>query len=240
MIKVKVENVTKTYKIPHEIRNTVFESFLNIFKPLKFETLNAVDNVTFEVGEGESLGIIGKNGSGKSTLLQLLAGIIKPNNGKIDIKGKIIPFLNLGVGFNGKLTGKENIYLNGMLLGLTKKEIDAKYKEIVQFSELENFIDTKLKNYSSGMNLRLAFSIAIHAKGDIYLVDEIIAVGDQNFKKKCMKVFENFKKKGKTILFVSHSLDTVRQMCDKTILLEKGKIKYFGDSNYVVDKYIKT
>lgn len=237
---IKVENLTKIYKIPHEKRNTVFASFINIFRPLKYDVIQAVDNVSFGVDEGEFIGIIGKNGSGKSTLLKLLAGILIPNYGSIQISGNIIPFLSLGLGFSRNLTGRDNIYLNGMLLGLTKREIDNNFDKIVEFSELDNFIDTRLKNYSSGMNLRLAFSIAIHAKGDVFLVDEIIAVGDAKFKRKCMNVFRNFKNQGKTILFVSHSLDTIREMCDKTILLKKGKIAEFGDPKKVIEEYLES
>ena len=235
---IQVENVTKKFKIPHENRNTVFESLIKIFKPIRYEILNAVDNVSFRIRQGEFIGIIGKNGSGKSTLLKLLAGIIRPDSGKIKINGEIIPFLELGLGFNGELTGKENIYLNGMLLGLTKKEIDNKFLEIISFAELEYFIDTKLKKFSAGMHLRLAFSIAIHAKGDIYLIDEAIAVGDEEFKKKCYHVFENFKKQGKTIIFVSHALESIESMCDRAILLENGKIKNFGNPEEIVYEYL--
>jgi lipopolysaccharide transport system ATP-binding protein len=218
----------------------VFESLIKIFKPLKYEVFNAVDHVSFEVAAGECIGVIGKNGSGKSTLLKLLAGIIRPDSGSIKIDGEIVPFLELGLGFSGELTGRENIYLNGMLLGLSKKEIDEKFQGIVRFSELGNFIDTKLKNYSSGMHLRLAFSVAIYAQGDIYLVDEVIAVGDAEFRKKCIDVFRYFKDKGKTIIFVSHSMDTIREICDKTFLLEHGKMRYFGDSESVIGKYLQS
>ena len=235
---IKIDNVTKRFKIPHEKRDTVFESLIKIFKPLKYEVFNAVDNASFEVAAGECIGVIGKNGSGKSTLLKLLAGILRPNSGTIEIMGDIVPFLELGLGFSGELTGRENVYLNGMLLGLSKKEIDDKFQEIVRFSELGNFIDTKLKKYSSGMHLRLAFSIAIHAKGDIYLIDEVIAVGDVDFKDKCFEVFMKFKKQGKTIIFVSHAMDTIAEMCEKTILLEHGKIKYYGKTEEVIEKYI--
>jgi len=237
---IKVDNVTKKFRIPHEKRNTVFESLINIFKPVNYEIFNAINDISFEVVAGECIGVIGKNGSGKSTLLKLLAGIIRPNSGNIEINGDIVPFLELGLGFSGELTGRDNIYLNGMLLGLTKKEIDKKFQEIVDFSELGNFIDTKLKKYSSGMHLRLAFSIAIHAKGDVYLVDEVIAVGDNEFKEKCFDVFMNFKKQGKTIIFVSHSLDTIEEICEKTILLERGKIRYFGKSKPVIGKYLQS
>lgn len=235
---IKVEHLTKRFRIPHEIRNTVFESIIKILKPIKYEEFNAIDDVSFEVNKGECIGIIGKNGSGKSTLLKLLAGIIRPNSGKITIDGKIVPFLELGLGFSGELTGRDNVYLNGMLLGLSKKELDKRFQEIVEFSELGNFIDTKLKNYSSGMHLRLAFSIAIHAKGDVYLVDEVIAVGDAEFKKKCFDIFQYFKQQGKTIVLVSHAMDTIEEMCEKTILLEKGNLKYFGETKEVIDLYM--
>lgn len=235
---IKVNSISKKFKIPHEKRNTVFESLKGILNPLTYETFYALNDLTFDVKQGEFIGIIGKNGSGKSTLLRILAGILKQDSGTYQINGKIIPFLELGLGFNGELTAKENIYLSGMLMGLSKEEIKNKFKEIIQFAELENFIDTKLKNFSSGMNMRLAFSIAINSKGDVYLIDEVLAVGDAEFQKKCFDVFEDYKNKGKTLVYVSHDLGSIERFCNRVIHLDKGKIIEIGEPKKVVMNYL--
>jgi ABC-2 type transport system ATP-binding protein len=169
----------------------------------------------------------------------MLAGIYVPNKGSIKIKGRISPFLELGIGFNPELSGRDNIYLNGTVLGLTKKQIDEKFDSIVAFSELERFIDQKLKNYSSGMSVRLAFSVAVHANRDILLMDEVLAVGDANFKQKCLQKFEEYKAMGKTIVFVSHDIPSVEKYCDRAMLIRNGKIEKIGDTKEVVGEYIK-
>ncbi|MEM2956380.1 MAG: ABC transporter ATP-binding protein [Candidatus Pacearchaeota archaeon] len=237
---IKVENVSKTFRIPHQKRTSLFENIVGLFSPVKYENLKALDNVSFEINKGEFVGIIGLNGSGKSTLLKILAKVITPDSGNVKINGEVVPFLELGLGFSEELTAKENIYLNGSLLGLTRKEIKKEFNEIIKFAGLENFKDTKLKNFSSGMVLRLAFSTAIRAKGDIFLVDEVLAVGDAEFQQKCFDVFQKFKKEGKTIVFVSHSLNDVEKFCDRVIWLEKGKIKAIGKPKEIISEYISS
>ena len=237
-IVLSLKNVTKTFKIPHERRDTLKEHFTHFFRRLKYTRLDAVKSVDIEVIKGEFLGIIGRNGGGKSTLLKLLAGIYLPTKGKIKVNGMISPFLELGVGFNADLTGKENVYLNGTILGLSRGEIDAKYQDIVDFAELHDFMDTKIKNYSSGMHVRLAFSIAIQADADIYLCDEVLAVGDMVFQQKCFDVFHRLKNEGKTIIYVSHDIGSVRRFCDRCVLLSKGEVVASGDPGVVIDKYI--
>jgi ABC-type polysaccharide/polyol phosphate transport system ATPase subunit len=237
-IAIKVENVSKTFRIPHEKINSLKSAFVNVFHDKGYEEFQALDDVSFEVKKGEFFGIIGRNGSGKSTLLKILAGIYPPDKGKIKIDGLISPFLELGIGFNPELSGRDNIYLNATVLGLTKKQIDEKFDDIVDFSELRRFIDQKIKNYSSGMQVRLAFSVAIHANRDILLMDEVLAVGDTNFQSKCFDEFNSYRKHGKTILLVTHDIFTARKYCDRALLLRNGKIVKIGDTNEVVAHYI--
>jgi len=191
------------------------------------------------VKKGEFFGIIGRNGSGKSTLLKVLAGIYQPDKGEVKINGMISPFLELGIGFNPELSGRDNVYLNATVLGMTKKQIDEKFDAIVAFSELERFIDQKLKNYSSGMQVRLAFSVAIHANREILLMDEVLAVGDELFQKKCLEQFGKIKASGKTIVFVSHDADAVRNYCDRVMLLRSGKVMGIGDPAEVSREYAR-
>lgn len=236
-IAIKADNISKSFIIPHEKISTLRGAFVNLFKSKTYEKFNALDNVTFEVKKGEFLGIIGRNGSGKSTLLKILAGIYKPDSGRVEINGLISPFLELGIGFNPELSGRDNIYLNATVLGLSEKQIDEKFEEIVDFSELRRFIDQKVKNYSSGMQVRLAFSVAIHARRDILLMDEVLAVGDANFQKKCINEFEKYKYKGKTIILVTHDVDIVRNYCDRALLLSNGRMVEIGNTEKVIDKY---
>ena len=237
-IAIEVKNVSKTFKIPHEAINTMRGAFVNILVKKKYETFKALDNINFSVKKGEFFGIIGRNGSGKSTLLKILAGIYQPDIGQVKINGLISPFLELGIGFNPSLSGRDNIYLNGSVLGLTKKQIDKKFKSIVQFSELERFIDQKVKNYSSGMQVRLAFSVAIHANRDILLMDEVLAVGDINFQQKCLREFSKYRNMGKTIILVTHDIDTVKLHCNRALLLKNGKIFSYGNPEKVVRSYM--
>jgi ABC-type polysaccharide/polyol phosphate transport system ATPase subunit len=237
-IAIKVENVSKTFRIPHEKISSLRGAFVNIFRTNGFEEFKALDDVSFEVKKGEFFGIIGRNGSGKSTLLKILAGIYKPDKGKVKIDGLISPFLELGIGFNPELSGRDNIYLNSAVLGLTKKQIDEKFDDIVNFSELRRFIDQKVKNYSSGMYVRLAFSVAIHANRDILLMDEVLAVGDTNFQGKCLTEFMKYKEQGKTVVLVTHDVGTVQRYCDRAMLLRTGKIQMIGDPEKVVNRYI--
>jgi len=237
---IKLDDVSKIFSIPHERRNTLKESLINFHNRIKYDDFYALQNINMHVKEGDFIGIIGKNGSGKSTLLKIMANIYKPTSGEININGSLSPFLELGVGFNGELTARENVYLNGVILGLSYAEIDAKYNSIVEFAELEDFMEMKLKNFSSGMQVRLAFSVAIQVDVDIYLCDEVLAVGDLSFQKKCLNTFSNLKQKGKTIVYVSHDMDSINDFCDKTALIENGKIKLFGETEKVIQKYLKT
>ena len=237
-IAIKVENVSKTFRIPHEKIDSIRGAAANLFKHVGYEEFKALDDVSFEVKKGEFFGIIGRNGSGKSTLLKILAGIYQADKGKIHINGLISPFLELGIGFNPELSGRDNIYLNASVLGLTKKQIDAKFDSIVSFSELERFIDQKLKNYSSGMQVRLAFSVSIHANRDILLMDEVLAVGDSNFQSKCLEEFNKYKDAGKTVILVSHDIGTVQKYCDRAMLLRNGKVVKIGKAEEVGNAYV--
>lgn len=235
---IKVENVSKTFKLPREKQSSIKGLFVNGLRSKKgYDIQKALDDVSFEVKKGEFFGIVGRNGSGKSTMLKLLAGIYTPSSGDITINGTIVPFIELGVGFNTELSGRENVFLNGSLLGFSRKQMREMYKDIVDFAELSKFMDQKLKNYSSGMQVRLAFSIAIRASGDILLLDEVLAVGDEAFQKKCIDVFENYKAKKQTIILVTHDMGTVRRFCNRAMLLDKGEVQYIGDPHYAAQAY---
>ncbi len=235
---ISVKNVSKTFSIPHDKSSTLKGAFVNIFKKHTSEEFNVLDNVSFEVKKGEFFGILGRNGSGKSTLLKILAGVYVADRGKVEVNGLISPFLELGIGFNPDLSGRDNVYLNATVLGLTEKEIDAKFDSIVSFSELERFMDQKIKNYSSGMQVRLAFSVAIHANREILLMDEVLAVGDANFQSKCLEEFSRYKEMGKTVILVTHDIGTVQRYCDRAMLIRNGKIEMIGNSEEVGNKYI--
>jgi len=238
---ISVKKVSKNFLLPHEKNTSIKSTVVNIFKKKNrsVETQHALKNISFDIKKGEFFGILGRNGSGKSTLLKILAEIYQPTNGSIDIKGKLVPFIELGVGFNPELTGRENVYLNGALLGFSKKEVDARYDDIVEFAELEEFMDQKLKNYSSGMQVRLAFSVATRAEADILLIDEVLAVGDADFQRKCFDYFKSLKKSGKTVIFVTHDMGAVREYCDRAILIDNGVISLEGKSDRVADEYLK-
>jgi len=237
-IAIKVDKVNKTFRLPLERQSSIKSLVVNFYRRRKgYELQRVLQNISFEVKEGEFLGIVGRNGSGKSTLLKLLAGIYAPDKGAIQLQGKLTPFIELGVGFNHELTGRENVFLNGALLGFSRKEIEEIYDDIVAFAELEKFMDQKLKNYSSGMQVRLAFSIAIRANTDILLIDEVLAVGDANFQAKCISVFQDLKRRGKTIIFISHDMAMVRQFCDRAIMIQNGKIIAEGNTEKVALEY---
>ncbi len=237
-IVIKVDNVTKNFKLPHNKNNSVKSAVINFYKRNKsYDLQKAVNNVSFEVKRGEFFGIVGRNGSGKSTLLKLLAGIYSPTNGNINIQGKLIPFIELGVGFSPELTGRENVFLNGALLGFSRKEMEVLYKDIVDFAELSKFMNQKLKNYSSGMQVRLAFSIAIRAKSDILLIDEVLAVGDAAFQTKCFDYFVELKKTDTTVIFVSHDRGSLERFCDNGILLNEGTVIESGTMQKVLSAY---
>lgn len=223
-IAIKVNDVSKAFKLPHEKQSSIKGLFINIFRGKRtFERQKVLNNISFEIKKGEFFGIAGRNGSGKSTLLKLIAGIYSPNKGSIEVNGQLTPFIELGVGFNPELTGRENVFLNGALLGFDRKQMELMYDSIVSFAELERFMDQKLKNYSSGMQVRLAFSIAIKADTQILLFDEVLAVGDAKFQKKCLQVFRDLKKAGKTIILVSHSTADMERFCDRILVLDKGE-----------------
>jgi ABC-2 type transport system ATP-binding protein len=231
-----VKNVSKTFRLPHERHSSLKQAFLNLHKR-NYENFHVLNDISFDVKDGEFFGIVGRNGSGKSTLLKLIAGIYTPTQGSIKVNGRLTPFIELGVGFNMELTGRENVFLNGAILGLTQKEINAKYDEIVAFAELERFMDQKLKNYSSGMQVRLAFSIAIQAKTGILMLDEVLAVGDSNFQKKCFDVFKNIKKEGRTVILVTHDMGAVQEYCDRAMMIQEGKIVVIGKPREVALRY---
>lgn len=198
----------------------------------------ALRDVSFEVGAGETFGIIGQNGSGKSTVFKLISRILEPTAGRLAVAGKVSALIELGAGFHPDLTGRENIYLNGSILGLGRKQIDCKFDQIVAFSELERFIDTPVRHYSSGMYMRLGFAVAIHVDPDVLLIDEVLAVGDATFQQKCLEALRRFRDEGKTILIVSHDLEIVRQFCDRALLLSEGQAGAYGDAEGVIDCYL--
>lgn len=235
---IEVKDLVKTFEIPHEKRDTFKSWFVNPFRKIKKEKFNALNGISFDIKEGEFVGIIGRNGSGKSTLLKLLAQIYEPTSGSIKINGEVIPFLELGVGFNPELSGRENIFLNGTILGMSKKSLWKKYDEIVEFSEIGQFIDLPIKNYSSGMVIRLAFSIAIQARAEIYLMDEVLAVGDGAFQKKSLNKMEELLNSGATILFVSHTMASIEKYCKRVIYLKNGLVAYDGEIRQGVDMYL--
>lgn len=237
-IAIKVVGVSKSFMLPHEKTGSIKNVLLGWCKRRRgYETQQVLKDISFEVKKGDFFGIVGRNGGGKSTLLKLLAGIYTPDKGEITVNGKLTPFIELGVGFNQDLSGRENVFLNGALLGFSREEVQAMYDDIVSFAELERFMDQKLKNYSSGMQVRLAFSIAIRANSDILLIDEVLAVGDSNFQRKCFEVFNQIKNSGKTVLFISHDSASVKRYCNKAILIDSGKLVYSGTPEKVIDKY---
>lgn len=235
---IEVKNITKMFKIPTEPDNGVKQAAINMLKGKKaYREFTPIDGVSFTINKGDFFGIVGRNGSGKSTLLKTIAGIYQPELGSVQVDGSLVPFIELGVGFNPELTGRENVYLNGALLGFSRLEMQEMYSSIVDFAELEDFMDERLKNYSSGMQVRLAFSIAIRAKADILLLDEVLAVGDSNFQRKCFEYFNHLKKGDTTVVLVSHDANAVQRYCNKAILLEGGKIIKKGTPAEIFDKY---
>lgn len=239
-IVVKADHVSKQFKLPHEKNNSIKTFFTHSLKKSKsrgYEIQHALHDIDFAIEKGEFFGIVGRNGSGKSTLLKILAGIYQPTKGSVETHGRLVPFIELGVGFNPELTGRENVYLNGALLGFSRPQIDAMYSDIVAFAELEDFMDQQLKNYSSGMQVRLAFSVATRAEADILLVDEVLAVGDAAFQRKCFEYFKQLKATNKTVIFVTHDMNAVREYCDRALLIEKSEIKQIGHPQDIAREY---
>ena len=237
-IAVKVEHVSKYFKLPTESTQSLRTALVNRFKGIKgYKEQHVLRDINFEVEEGDFFGIVGRNGSGKSTLLKIISQIYIPEQGKATVNGKLVSFIELGVGFNPELTGKENVYLNGAMLGFTQKEIDDMYDDIVDFAELHEFMNQKLKNYSSGMQVRLAFSVAIKAHGDVLILDEVLAVGDEAFQRKCNDYFMERKKSGKTTILVTHDMSAVKKYCNKAVLIENGLVKAYGEPFDVAGQY---
>ena len=244
MYAIEVDNVSRIYqKYSARHRFQTFKSALvkgDLFRSIKADELvTALDSVSFNVEKGRTLGLIGENGSGKSTMLKIVAGIAKPSTGRIMTVGKVSALIELGAGFHPEITGRENVFINGIMLGLTKKEINEKFDEIVSFAELEDFIDAPVKTYSSGMYMRLGFSVAINVNPDILLIDEVLAVGDASFIPKCLDRIDDFRRRNKTILFVSHDLVTVEKICDKVVLLKNGRVAAIGEPKRIVDAYLQ-
>ena len=237
-IAVKVDYVSKYFKLPTEATNSLRTAMVNRFKGIKgYKEQHVLKDISFEVEKGDFFGILGRNGSGKSTLLKIISEIYVPEKGSVTIDGKLVSFIELGVGFNPELTGRENVYMNGAMLGFSTVEIDAMYDDIVDFAELHDFMNQKLKNYSSGMQVRLAFSVAIKAQGDILILDEVLAVGDEAFQRKCNDYFQERKKSGKTTILVTHDMGAVKKYCNKAVLIENGLVKAIGSPENVANQY---
>ena len=236
-VAIEVAGVSKTFRIPHDQRTFVKEYFVHPLRRTTYERNEALKEVTFSIPAGEFFGVLGSNGSGKSTLLRILAGIYVPDSGLVRVSGLLSPFIELGVGFNLELNARDNIRINATLAGLTKRELDEKFDEILAFSELERFVDQRLKNYSSGMLVRLAYSIAIQIPFDVLLLDEVLAVGDEAFQQKCFATFDGFKELGKTVVFVSHDLGLMERFCDRVLLLQSGVVQALGAPGEVIDQY---
>ncbi len=234
---VSVAGLSKTFRLPHQQYSTLKERVLHPLRSSTFDELKAVQDITLEIAPGEFFGIVGRNGSGKSTLLKCLAGIYRADRGTIAINGRLSPFIELGVGFNSDLTARDNVIINAIMLGLTRRQARDRFDEVLAFAELEEFVDLKLKNYSSGMTVRLAFAVAIQVDADILLIDEVLAVGDISFQQKCYDEFHRMQRDGKTIVFVTHDMSAVERFCDRVALLERGAMVELGDPRDVTRAY---
>ena len=237
-VALRVTDVSKSFKLPTERAGSLKNALVNWARGIRgYRIQQVLEGITFDVHKGDFFGIVGKNGSGKSTLLKIISGIYAADTGTVQTVGKLVPFIELGVGFNPELTGRENVYLNGAMLGFSNDEIDAMYDDIVEFAELGDFMEQKLKNYSSGMQVRLAFSVAIKSQGDILVLDEVLAVGDEAFQKKCQDYFFEAKRKKKTIILVTHSMADVRRYCNRAMFIQDGRIAQIGDPDLIADAY---
>lgn len=235
---IAVDHLTKTFRVPTDKAHSLKDRILGRASR-GYKEFTPLDNISFEINKGDFFSIAGRNGSGKSTLLRTISGIYTPTSGTVHIDGSLVPFIELGVGFNPQLTGKENIYLNAALLGFSREQVNEIYADIVKFAELEDFMEERLQNYSSGMQVRLAFSIAIRAKTDILLLDEVLAVGDTAFQEKCFEYFRRIKSEERTVVLVTHNMNHIREFCNRGLVLEDGKIKIIGSSSEVADAYSK-
>ena len=234
---MSVRGASKAFRLPHEHVHTLKERVLHPFRRRSFDRLQALDDVAFDVRRGEFFGIVGRNGSGKSTLMKCLAGIYRLDDGEMWVRGRLAPFIELGVGFNPDMTARENVVLNAIMLGLTPAEARERYPAIIEFAELEQFVDLKLKNYSSGMHVRLAFAVMVHAQADVLLIDEVLAVGDAAFQRKCQDALTSARDEGRTILLVTHDMNAVQRFCDRALLLERGRLMELGDPRLVARRY---
>jgi ABC-type polysaccharide/polyol phosphate transport system ATPase subunit len=232
-----VRDVAKTFRLPHQQATTLKERVLHPLRATTYDELRALEDVSFSVPEGEFLGVVGRNGSGKSTLLKCLAGIYEVDRGSVDVRGRLSPFIELGVGFNPELTARDNVVLNAIMLGLSRRQARERFDEVLRFAELEPFVDLKLKNYSSGMHVRLAFAVAVQVEAEILLVDEVLAVGDAAFQQKCYDQFQRLKDAGRTIVFVTHDMGAVQRFCDRAVLLERGRVVDIGAPEAVARHY---
>ena len=238
---VEISKLTKSFKIPLEASSGVKQQLINILKGRKgYRVFTPLKDISFTINEGDFFGIVGRNGSGKSTLLKTIAGIYTPNGGNVKVHGSLVPFIELGVGFNPELTGRENIFLNGALLGFSHEEMESMYSAIVEFAELEDFMEERLKNYSSGMQVRLAFSIAIRAHADILLLDEVLAVGDEAFQKKCYSYFDKLKREKRTVILVTHDMAAVERFCTKAVFIEDVHVKMIGKPYRIAAAYSRS
>jgi ABC-2 type transport system ATP-binding protein len=236
---VAIANVSKAFRLPHQRYHTIKERVLHPLRSRTYDVLQAVDDVSVDISEGEFFGVVGRNGSGKSTLLKCIAGIYDLDHGDLTVRGRLSPFIELGVGFNMDLTARDNVMINAIMLGLSRKEARDRFDQIIAFAELEEFLDLKLKNYSSGMHVRLAFSVAIQVEAEILLIDEVLAVGDASFQRKCFDEFERLKREGRTIIFVTHDMSAVERFCDRAMLLEKGRVVALGEPFSIARRYIQ-
>jgi ABC-2 type transport system ATP-binding protein len=236
---VSIAGVCKTFRLPHQQYSTLKERALHPFRSTEYDELHAVRDISLEIASGEFFGIVGRNGSGKSTLLKCIAGIYGVDGGRISVAGRLSPFIELGVGFNMDLTARDNVIINAIMLGLSRRQAQARFDDVIAFAELEEFIDLKLKNYSSGMLVRLAFATSIEVQADILLIDEVLAVGDAAFQQKCFEEFFRLKREGRTIIFVSHDMFSVERFCDRAILMERGRMVQLGDPHTIGRAYHK-
>jgi ABC-type polysaccharide/polyol phosphate transport system ATPase subunit len=234
---IDVRGVSKIFRLPHQKYSTLKERALHPLATRTYDTLRALDGVGFEVEQGEFFGIVGRNGSGKSTLLKCLSGIYAIDSGHMQVDGRVSPFIELGVGFNPDLTARDNVIVNAIMLGLTRKEARRRFDEIIAFAELEDFLDLNLKNYSSGMAARLGFAVAIQVDADVLLIDEVLAVGDASFQRKCFEQFERMKREGRTILFVTHDMASIERLCDRALVLELGRVADVGPPDRIAHRY---